>query len=154
WMKSSTTTVPNILLRQARELRGWSQKFVAEQIDAPATCYISRWERGRTIPSPFYREKLCRLFGKDALELGFFLSKEPQEVPSITSNAATVSQTQVTSYSKVFFFETSGLLTKHVPSLAGRREVVQHVIQKLCSEQKKNVLALYGLPGVGKTALA
>ncbi|HEU5226714.1 MAG TPA: NB-ARC domain-containing protein [Ktedonobacteraceae bacterium] len=153
-MKSATTAVPNMLLSQARELRGWSQKFVAEQIGAPATCYLSRWERGHTTPSPFYREKLCRLFGKDARELGFFLSKEPLEAPSITPNTATVSQAQIASSSKVFFFETSKPLTKHVPGLAGRREIVQHLIQKLCTEQKKNILALYGLPGVGKTALA
>lgn len=55
-MKPSTTTVPNMLLRQACEFQGWSQKVVAQQIDAPAICYISRWERGNMTPSPLCRE--------------------------------------------------------------------------------------------------
>jgi tetratricopeptide (TPR) repeat protein/transcriptional regulator with XRE-family HTH domain len=152
-MKSASTTVPNILLRQARELRGWSQKFVAEQVDAPATCYISRWERGYTIPSPFYREKLCRVFGKDARELGFFLMKEPLEALPATLNSATFSQTHAMSSAKAFLFDTSELLAKNA-CLVGRQEVMQHVTQKLCTEQEKNILALYGLPGAGKTSLA
>jgi len=32
---------------------------------------VSRWERGKSMPGPFYREKLCTLFQKDAEELGF-----------------------------------------------------------------------------------
>ena len=39
-------TTPNNALRRERELRGWSQGYVAEQIGAPSSSYISRWERG------------------------------------------------------------------------------------------------------------
>src|SRR5690242_8969067 len=61
---------PNVLLRHERQLRGWSQGRLAEQIDVP-DYYISRWERGEVLPSPYYQQKLCELLGKSAEELGF-----------------------------------------------------------------------------------
>jgi transcriptional regulator with XRE-family HTH domain len=61
---------PNLRLRHERQLRGWSQGRLAEHIDVP-DYYISRWERGEVLPSPFYQQKLCELFGKSAEELGF-----------------------------------------------------------------------------------
>src|SRR5690242_17358795 len=60
---------PNVRLRHERQLRGWSQAHLAEQIDVP-DYYISRWERGEVLPSPYYQQKLCEVFGKTAEELG------------------------------------------------------------------------------------
>jgi transcriptional regulator with XRE-family HTH domain len=60
---------PNVLLRHERQLRGWSQAHLAEHIDVP-DYYISRWERGEVLPSPYYQQKLCEVFGKTAEELG------------------------------------------------------------------------------------
>ena len=57
-------------LRRERALRGWSQQYVAEAIEAPDASYVSRWERGVVSPSPYYQERLCRLFGRNAQELG------------------------------------------------------------------------------------
>jgi len=62
----------NTQLRRERQLRGWSQVYMAEQLGTP-DYYISRWERGEVLPSPFYQQKLCELFGKTAEELGFLL---------------------------------------------------------------------------------
>jgi transcriptional regulator with XRE-family HTH domain len=61
--------VPNRLLKQARELRGWSQAKVAREIGTDATT-VSRWERGLFSPTPYFRERLCTLFGKNTEELG------------------------------------------------------------------------------------
>ncbi len=70
---------PNRRLKQARELRGWSQSKVAEQIGTDATT-VSRWERGLFFPTPYFREKLCTLFSKNAAELGLLESAaQPQE---------------------------------------------------------------------------
>lgn len=60
---------PNRRLKQARELRGWSQARLAEMIGTDATT-VSRWERGLFVPTPHFREKLCECFGKNAEELG------------------------------------------------------------------------------------
>src|SRR5450759_1850608 len=64
----------NPLLRFEREKRGWSQRRIAEQLDTSEDM-VSRWERGERTPSPFFQEKLCALFGRDAVELGFIESK-------------------------------------------------------------------------------
>lgn len=61
--------VPNRHLKQARELRGWSQAKVAREIGTDATT-VSRWERGLFLPTPYFRERLCALFDKNAQELG------------------------------------------------------------------------------------
>ena len=57
-------------LRRERELRGWSQQDVADAIGAPAASYVSRWERGTVLPSPYYQRRLCELFERDAEQLG------------------------------------------------------------------------------------
>ena len=78
-MKKSVHAVPNVLLKAEREGRGWSQKYVADQLGA-AHYYLSRWERGTTFPSPYYRQKLCELFGKNAKELGLLPPGSPTRV--------------------------------------------------------------------------
>jgi transcriptional regulator with XRE-family HTH domain len=71
---------PNRRLKQARELRGWSQAKVAEEIGTDATT-VSRWERGIFSPTPYFRERLCKLFGKNAEELGLLESAyQPPEL--------------------------------------------------------------------------
>jgi transcriptional regulator with XRE-family HTH domain/DNA polymerase III delta prime subunit len=56
-------------VRRERELHSWSQEQVAEKIGTTAP-NVSRWERGKTFPDTYYRQKLCELFGKSAEELG------------------------------------------------------------------------------------
>ena len=66
----------NQLLKNEREQRGWSQARVAEQIGTDAGT-ISRWERGITSPTPYFRERLCLLYGKTTQELGLLDEKYP-----------------------------------------------------------------------------
>ena len=56
-------------LRYERELRGWTQANLAAEVGCD-TKAISRWERGLIIPTPYYRRGLCKIFGKNAEELG------------------------------------------------------------------------------------
>src|SRR5205823_12855307 len=70
-------------LKYERELRGWSQAKVAEEIGTTVRT-VSRWEHGLAIPYPYFREQLCTLFGKNAVELGL-VSEEEQEPPEDTS---------------------------------------------------------------------
>jgi transcriptional regulator with XRE-family HTH domain len=57
-----------MLLKQAREERGWSQKDVAHKIGTdPKT--VSRWERSVAYPSPYFRQKLSELFEKNLRDL-------------------------------------------------------------------------------------
>jgi len=79
-LKEKKSKQPNDFLRHEREKRGWSQNRLAELISADPSM-ISRWECGDRSPDHDYQEKLCKLFEKNAVELGFI---EPLK----TSNAS------------------------------------------------------------------
>src|ERR1700736_6292180 len=77
-MKKTSVAKPNLRLKEERELRGWSQKYVADEIGADRY-YWSRWEHGTASPSPYYRQKLCAVFGKNARELGLLSDEAGKE---------------------------------------------------------------------------
>jgi len=70
---------PNNFLRHEREKRGWSQNKLAELIGAADSAMVSRWETGERRPDYEYQEKLCNLFKKDAVELGFIKKRDMPE---------------------------------------------------------------------------
>lgn len=76
---------PNRRLKQARELRGWSQAKVAEEIGTDATT-VSRWERGLFSPTPYFRERLCKLFNQNAEELGLLESADYSSIRERSSS--------------------------------------------------------------------
>jgi transcriptional regulator with XRE-family HTH domain len=78
------TRRPNQLLRYARQEQGWSQQRLAEKIGTTEDV-VSRWERGARMPSPYYREKLCLLFQKNARELGLLSASIMKEYRPPTS---------------------------------------------------------------------
>src|SRR6266702_1154512 len=82
-MKSSEDFVPNERLRRARSLKGWSQADLAEQIGTSFEI-VSRWERGVTIPSPYYRERLCVVLGQSAEDLGLVRGRPDAFTPPST----------------------------------------------------------------------
>jgi peptide/nickel transport system substrate-binding protein len=82
-MKSSEEFVPNERLRHARSLKGWSQADLAEQVGTSFEV-VSRWERGVTVPSPYYRERLCKVLGQSAEDLGL-LRGRPDALTSLPS---------------------------------------------------------------------
>jgi transcriptional regulator with XRE-family HTH domain len=67
---------PNQRLRCARLQRGWSQQRVADLLNQlPGATradreLVYRWEVGKRMPSPFYRERLCQVFNMSAEQLG------------------------------------------------------------------------------------
>ncbi len=85
--RSGETLRPNEELCRARKMKGWSQRKVAEEVGTNENM-VSRWECGECKPGPFYREKLCILFGMNAVELGFLESSEllqsAQDTSSVT----------------------------------------------------------------------
>ncbi len=68
--------LPNELLRYEREQRHWTQEDVAEQIGAPDSKMVGRWERGITTPQLHYSKKLTQLFEKSVRELGLVRGDE------------------------------------------------------------------------------
>lgn len=136
-------------LREERELRGWSQQHVADQIGADRY-YLSRWENGKMLPSPYYREKLCALFGKNAQELGFLAPDAPPEPEQASPLSPATSFTTFHSFHDPFIPP----LPAATHALVGRDLQLATLKERLCADTPSVVLALNGLPGVGKTALA
>src|SRR5260370_25992993 len=68
-MKSSEEFVPNERLRRARNLKGWSQADLAEQVGTSFEMG-RRWEGGVRVPIPHYGKRLCAVLGQSAEELG------------------------------------------------------------------------------------
>lgn len=150
----------NWRLKGARELHGWSQKYVADQIGADHY-YLSRWERNVITPSPFYRQKLCELFGKNAEELGLLgnnQSIQTDEQHSIVNVGEQLSAT-VPSESMDGRQICQSIDDPTIPVPGGmssqgigRLELLQQLKMRLFAGA--GACALHGLPGVGKTTLA
>jgi len=56
-------------LQSERQRRGWTRKYVAEQLGV-SEYTIGQWERGKHMPYPTHIQKLCNLFDASADTLG------------------------------------------------------------------------------------
>lgn len=140
-VKKTSQAHPNFLLRRARQEHGWSQQEIADLIGATHAFMISRWEIGTAIPGPEYRKKLCALFGKSLKELG--LAKQQVE-PEAEYELA---QAPISDSTMPFRLTTS-------QPFVGRDQLLADLVQQLCGQEPQQLIALYGLPGIGKTTLA
>ena len=61
-------------LVNARLQRGWTQREVAEAVGT-TLANVSRWERGVTFPSPYFRQKLCEVFEMSPEDLNLTLAR-------------------------------------------------------------------------------
>ena len=141
-MKKTNVAQPNYRLKQAREIRGWSQHDVAQHLDAERY-YVSRWERGVILPSPHYRQQLCALFGKNAEELGFVADKDLESDDLATMTLPIP-----------IYDPTIPLPAQQYGGLVGRHDLLHTLKERLLTTEHHQQLALQGLPGSGKTALA
>ena len=155
-MKKSAKVAPNLHLKRARERQGWSQEYVAREVGTDAFT-ISRWERGITMPSPHFRQKLCVLFGLSVIELGLLPAEsgepvEQAQVQELRESNEVVMQSSTTQTAVFDPAIPPPLAREH--SLIGRDDLLVDLKQRLLTRGMATLLALNGLPGVGKTALA
>ena len=158
--KAKPGSQPRVRLTEARNTRGWSQQEVADQL---GTTYVnvSRWERGITRPSPYFRRKLCVLFGKTEQELDLVLESEALSDASRSGQTQPLqpvtpapSQSFVQTYpSPTVLYDPSIPVPPQIP-LVGRDEELTRLRQRLRGGGSVALTALNGLPGVGKTALS
>lgn len=135
---------PNLQLKHERESRGWSQARVAEEIGTTEK-NVGRWERGVSFPFPYYREKLCILFGKSAQGLGLVKDGHEEDQESTTPID------QLSLPATWLYDPTIPPLPNEGEGLVGRQELLDGLAGQICSGK---CIVLTGLPGVGKTALA
>ena len=130
-MKDDRKHPRNPHLRKARAEFGWSQQDLADKIDTTIV-NISRWENGAIFPSPYFRQKLCEIFGKTPAELGLV------PLPTPGSSIWSVPSTRN-------------------PFFTGREDLLALLHERLSTARTAALTqpqALYGLGGIGKTQTA
>ena len=130
-VKNDRKSSRNIRLQKARLEFGWSQKELADRVGTTLV-NISRWERGKTFPTPYFRQQLSKVLGKTPAELGLLSPSSPDarivDIP-ITRN----------------------------PYFTGREQLLASLNKRLSITRMTALIqpqALYGLGGVGKTQIA
>jgi transcriptional regulator with XRE-family HTH domain len=142
------------LLKAERERRGWSLVKLAEQLGT-TTRTVSRWEQGLVIPYPYYREQLCLLYEKTAEELG--LLPDDCDIVEAPANSQYVAPETTSPISQDVMLSPSFFADPAIPqtkSLLGRTDFNQQVKERLLQSSPSTLIALNGLPGIGKTSLA
>jgi tetratricopeptide (TPR) repeat protein/transcriptional regulator with XRE-family HTH domain len=158
-VKATPPRVPNRLLRQAREQACFSQEALAERLGTTQVT-ISRWERGLTNPTFYYRKQLCELFGLLADALGLAASGQGARRLSGAESerpGAGAPEEQVVFPADQAVAYNPLTLAPFAPAsgLVGRDEMITMLLRRLSgSPSPCSTYALYGLPGVGKTSVA
>ena len=160
-VKKAAQAKPNSQLRAARKERGWTQQQVADRIGAPLSLNISRWENGTALPSAFYIERLCQLFGKSIRELGLSqleketLAEQATPIDQVTASSLPANQ-QVPFHTET---ATKVWMLPYLrnPFFLGREEVLARLWHSFQADQTialHQPQAISGLGGVGKTQVA
>ena len=77
----------------ARKSKNWKQVRASEEIGVDLRTY-QRWERGDSTPQPYYRDKLCEVFGMPLKDLGYDFLAEVTTGPvaQLHGNSIQISQ--------------------------------------------------------------
>ena len=75
-------------LQCERQRRGWSRKYVAEQLEV-SEYTVGQWERGKHMPYPVHIQKLCNLFDTSADALGLTIHAEASGLNEVPLEANT-----------------------------------------------------------------
>jgi tetratricopeptide (TPR) repeat protein/transcriptional regulator with XRE-family HTH domain len=138
------------LLQRERLHHGWTQQELADYLGSTKLS-ISRWERGVTLPGPFFRAQLCSLFGKGERELGLAARSDDDEegraVLPVAEEEGAVERGVVDPALPLSLAEES--------LLVGRDALLALLKEWIGADPPPLPMAgMSGLPGVGKTTLA
>jgi len=155
-----TLPQPRVRLTEARNNRNLSQQEVADLVGSTHV-NVSRWERGITRPSPYFRRKLSTLFGKTEAELDLVVSRDDSELshdatlPAVHGSSAVA---PLASGQDIGPVHPGAIYDPVIPlppafELIGRELDLARIKQRLRGVGNVALTALNGLPGVGKTAI-
>ena len=151
---SSPHPQPRTHLADARKRQGWSQRDLADLLGTTQV-NVSRWERGLTTPTLYFRRKLIEVLKQSASDLELLpqecdedeqqlLTQVPQQEPITRTLPHSASHPWNIPYHRNLFF-------------TGREEILarlHHTFHVNTARASVQVQALSGLGGVGKTQIA
>ena len=163
-MNTTVNIPPRQRLSAERIRRRWSQLEIADQLGTtPGN--VSRWERGITSPGPYFRSKLCELFGRSAQELGLTWDESDDSLNhnihfvELRHRGTVASPDQDSSerpaepgHESVLLNARSHNLPAQLTPLIGREQEVRAVCA-LLQQAEVHLVTLIGTGGVGKTRL-
>lgn len=153
-VKKAANASPNHALKREREQRCWSQLEVADRIGTTAF-NVSRWERGVTFPSSYFRQQLCAVFEKSPQELGLLATmgedmpepEQQEDAERATPPPSEMTPPPIKSIWNVPY--------RRNPFFSGREVMLEDLHERfLHAEQREQAQALCGLGGIGKTQTA
>ena len=131
-----------------------TQSQVAEYVGT-TQINVSRWENGITLPGPYYRQQLSKLFGKSIQDLDLLheSSEQPEkEIPIVPDTFPTSIFHESTSFLPLWYVPYS-----RNPFFTGREDTLAHLHTALKSSKTVSLTqaqAISGLGGIGKTQIA
>ncbi|MEO6887828.1 MAG: tetratricopeptide repeat protein, partial [Ktedonobacteraceae bacterium] len=150
--KSGSQPSARLRLVEARKRQGWSQQEMADHLGT-TRLNVSRWERGITTPSPYFRIKLTALLKMNAHDL---LQTETESEQTSQEEALPPDQALSAPGRRI----SSGAWTIPYPRNAfftGREDLLHELHARLGRDHSlalTQAQALSGLGGIGKTQTA
>lgn len=131
-MKSDREPPLKTLLRAVRVELGWSQQQLAAHVGTTPV-NVSRWENGKTSPTPYFRQRLCEVYEKTPAELGLLSPSSPHG------------------------FKLWNMPTTRNPFFTGREHLLALLLERLSVTRVASLTraqSLFGPRGIGKTQTA
>ncbi len=130
---------PNSKLRRARELKGWTQRDVADHIDLPDARTLRRWECGDSVPSLRYRSKLCEIFAMSPEELGL-VTEQPLPIHLVEKSDLLLETASVSETTIEAPFTLQALHTLEQAASTPNYWNRQRLLKKVCAFWIKDIL--------------
>lgn len=142
----------NARLRAERIERGWSQQDLADKVGT-TPLNVGRWERSITLPTPYFRQKLCELYDKTPEELGLVLEPMWAESAAVIGERVVLDTSTLTVAPPVWNMPYRRNLL-----FTGREDILAQLHSALLRGDRPVALvqpqAIIGLGGIGKTQTA
>jgi transcriptional regulator with XRE-family HTH domain len=139
-------------LRRERKRRGWTQEEVAREIGCDSKT-VGRWERGQTFPDLYHWQKLMKLYGKTAEELGLMEETLPGDFTSVSRLEQVIEHSDGRRPVEHSSWQEDWGEAPHSNGFCGREKELDEIEQWITGDRCRTA-AVLGIGGVGKTTFA